>query len=121
MAAPNAGDLKQRWVRETAGGVHHFHSSAISSNFSNCLKVADSTGAQSFAPVVLGSCASPRAQWRQQTVGGTPRVLVSAVTGHAMAPPLCFDSGPCETRVQVVPAKDAPTISMLLGWTMKTL
>jgi hypothetical protein len=68
--------------------------------------------------VVLGNCASPRAQWRQLTVGGTPRVLINAVTGHAMAPPLCIDGGPCDTRVQLVPGKDAPTISMLLGWSM---
>jgi hypothetical protein len=35
-----------------------------------------------------------------------------------MAPPLCIDSGPCETRVEVVPGKDAPTISFLLGWSI---
>ena len=113
MAAPNAPEA--RWSREDAGGgVMRFRSPA----FQKCLKVADSTPATAFAPVVLGSCASPRAQWRQLTVGGTPRVLVNAVTGHAMAPPLCIDSGPCETRVQVVPAKDAPTISTLLGWSV---
>jgi hypothetical protein len=115
MAAPNAADSRQRWAREDAGGgVYRFRSA----QFQSCLKVAESTATQSYAPVVLGNCASPRAQWRQQTVGGTPRVLINAVTGHAMAPPLCIDSGPCETRVEVVPGKDAPTISMLLGWTM---
>lgn len=115
MAAPNASDPKQRWARENAGGgVFRFRSA----QFQSCLKVADATPRESFAPVVLGSCASARAQWRQLTVGGTPRVLINAVTGHALAPPLCIDSGPCETRVQVVPGTDAPTISLLLGWTM---
>jgi hypothetical protein len=115
MAAPNAADSRQRWSRENAGGgVFRFRSPT----FQSCLKVADSTGTQSSAPVVLGNCASPRAQWRQLTVGGTPRVLINAVTGHAMAPPLCIDGGPCDTRVQLVPGKDAPTISMLLGWSM---
>jgi hypothetical protein len=115
MAAPNAADSRQRWARENAGGgVYRFRSPA----FQSCLKVADSTATQSNAPVVLGNCASPRAQWRQLTVNGAPRVLINAVTGHAMAPPLCIDGGPCDTRVQLVPAKDVPTLSLLLGWSM---
>jgi hypothetical protein len=113
MAAPNAPEA--RWSRELAGGgIFRFRNA----QFQSCLKVPESTPSQSDAPAILGSCASPRSQWRQLTVGGTPRVLINAATGHAIAPPLCIDGGPCDTRMHLIPGKDAATISMLLGWTV---
>ena len=67
--------------------------------------------------IIFGSCASPRAQWRPQTVAGTPHVMVNTFDGHAMAPPLCLGN-PCDTRVQLVPSKDVAFLAPLLDFSM---